>query len=97
MQESLGAPAFFITEYQIRHAVRLLKKEQNFVFCEWELYDGTAPEQKTESAKSLANSVFARLLNVCFVLILYIINGRSDDAIVNSYLFMARLCPFSTV
>ena len=31
--------------------MRLLKKEQNFVFCEWELYIGTAPEQKTESAK----------------------------------------------
>ena len=25
--------------------------ELNFVFCEWELYVGTAPEQKTENAK----------------------------------------------
>ena len=24
----------------------------NFVFCEWELYDGTAPEQKTKSAEN---------------------------------------------
>ena len=35
---------------------------QNFVFCERELYIGTAPEQKTENAKSLASSMLARLL-----------------------------------
>ncbi len=32
--------------------------ELNFVFCEWELYDGTAPEQKTENAKKGLNSMF---------------------------------------
>ena len=37
--------------YRFLHAVRLRESEINFVFCEWELYDGTASEQKTESAK----------------------------------------------
>jgi len=27
------------------------------VFCEWELYDGTAPEQKTKSAKNGLDSM----------------------------------------
>ena len=35
---------------------------QNSVFCERELYLCTAPEQKTENAKSLASSMLARLL-----------------------------------
>ena len=30
----------------------------NFVFCEREPYAGTAPEQKTKSAKSGLNSMF---------------------------------------
>ena len=34
-----------------KHAGRLRESEINFVFCEWELYNGTAPEQKTKSAK----------------------------------------------
>lgn len=25
---------------------------QNFVFCEWVLYEGTAPEQKTKNAQN---------------------------------------------
>ena len=36
----------------ILHAGRFRESEINFVFCEWELYDGTAPEQKTKSAKN---------------------------------------------
>ena len=32
--------------------LRLRESEINFVFCEWVLYVGTAPEQKTESAKN---------------------------------------------
>ena len=44
-----------------QHAGRLSKKEQNFVFCEWELYDGTAPEQKTKSAKSAVDIEFTAL------------------------------------
>ena len=49
---------------QVRHAVRLLKKMQNFVFCEWELYDGTAPEQKTKSTKNPENSMFSGFLHL---------------------------------
>lgn len=30
--------------------------ELNFVFCEWELYNGTASEQKTKNAKRRINS-----------------------------------------
>ncbi len=30
--------------------------ELNFVFCEWELYIGTASEQKTKNAKRRINS-----------------------------------------
>ncbi|MBQ7203408.1 MAG: hypothetical protein IJS03_05245 [Eubacterium sp.] len=44
--------------------IRLLKKVQNFVFCEWELYIGTAPEQKTENAKSDEDSMSSELLKV---------------------------------
>ncbi len=33
----------------------------NFVFCEWVPYDGTAPKQKTKSAKSGLNWVFKPL------------------------------------
>ena len=32
--------------------------ELNFVFCERDLYDGTAPEQKTENAKNGLNPMF---------------------------------------
>ena len=39
------------------HAGRFRESEINFVFCEWELYDGTAPEQKTKSAKSSLDSM----------------------------------------
>ncbi len=39
-----------------------MKKEQNFVFCERVLYIGTAPEQKTENAKSAVDSMSAALL-----------------------------------
>ena len=38
--------------YKFLHAGRFRESEINFVFCEWELYNGTAPEQKTESAKN---------------------------------------------
>ena len=41
--------------------VRLRESEINFVFCEWELYVGTAPEQKTKSAKSGLNVMFKPL------------------------------------
>ena len=37
---------------------------QNFVFCEWELYDGTAPEQKTKSTKNPENSMFSGFLHL---------------------------------
>ena len=47
---------------QFRHAGRLLKKEQNFVFCERELYKGTAPEQKAKSTKNPENSMFSGFL-----------------------------------
>ena len=39
------------SNYKFLHAVRLRKSEINSVFCERVLYVGTAPEQKTESAK----------------------------------------------
>ena len=38
-------------------AIRLRESEINFVFCEWELYVCTAPEQKTESAKDGKDSM----------------------------------------
>ena len=38
-------------------AIRLRESEINFVFCEWELYVGTAPEQKTKSAKNGKDSM----------------------------------------
>ena len=37
--------------------------EQNFAFCEWEPYIGTAPEQKAKNAKFLRNSMFLRNFN----------------------------------
>ena len=38
-------------------AIRLRESEINFVFCEWELYVCTAPEQKTENAKDGKDSM----------------------------------------
>ena len=38
-------------------AIRLRESEINSVFCEWELYVGTAPEQKTKSAKDGKDSM----------------------------------------
>ena len=38
--------------YRLKVKERLRGSEINFVFCEWELYVGTASEQKTESAKN---------------------------------------------
>ena len=35
--------------------------EQNFVFCEWVPYIGTAPEQKAKNAKRCRNSIFLHL------------------------------------
>jgi len=32
--------------------------EQNFAFCEWVPYIGTAPEQKAKNAKNGRNSIF---------------------------------------
>ncbi len=41
--------------------LRGFRKRSRISFsCERELYDGTAPEQKTGNAKNLANSMFAR-------------------------------------
>jgi len=40
-----------------KHSVKLRESEINFVFCERELYVGTAPEQKTESAKNGKDSM----------------------------------------
>ena len=45
------------TNYEFAYAERLRESEINFVFCEWELYVGTAPEQKTESAKNGKDSM----------------------------------------
>lgn len=47
------------------HAERLRESEINFVFCERVLYVGTAPEQKTESAKSGLNTTFKPLFYKC--------------------------------
>ena len=47
------------------HAVRLRESEINFVFCEWELYVGTAPEQKTESAKKDKDSMSLSFFYKC--------------------------------
>ena len=47
-------------KYQIINFYTLTDFEKvrlNFVFCERELYDGTAPEQKTESAKNGLDSM----------------------------------------
>ena len=35
--------------------------EQNFAFCEWVPYIGTAPEQKAKNAKRCSNSIFLHL------------------------------------
>ena len=43
--------------YKFLHAGRLWESEINFVFCERELYDGTAPEQNTKSAKDGKDSM----------------------------------------
>ena len=43
--------------YKFLHAVRLWESEINFVFCERVLYEGTAPEQKTKSAKNCKDSM----------------------------------------
>ena len=44
---------------------RLQEMEQNFAFCKWEPYIGTAPEQKAKSAKRHRNSIFPwRFINV---------------------------------
>ena len=47
-------------KYQIINFYTLTDFEKvrlNFVFCERELYDGTAPEQKTKSAKNGLDSM----------------------------------------
>ena len=44
---------------------RFRESEINFVFCERVLYVGTAPEQKTESAKSGLNITFKPLFYKC--------------------------------
>ena len=46
-----------------KHAGRLRESEINFVFCEWELYNGTAPEQKTKSAKNSLDSMSKLFFN----------------------------------
>ena len=51
------------SNYKFLHADRLRESEINFVFCEWELYDGTAPEQKTESAKNGLDSMSKPFFN----------------------------------
>ena len=43
--------------YRLKVKERLRESEINFVFCEWELYVGTASEQKTESAKNGKDSM----------------------------------------
>ena len=53
------------SNYKFLHAVRLRKSEINSVFCERVLYVGTAPEQKTESAKSGLNTTFKPLFYKC--------------------------------
>ena len=45
------------------HSDRLREMEQNFAFCEWELYGGTDSEQKAKSTKQRRNSMFLR----CFL------------------------------
>ena len=51
--------------YRLKVKERLRESEITFVFCEWELYVGTAPEQKTESAKSGLNTTFKPLFYKC--------------------------------
>ena len=48
--------------------------EQNFAFCEWEPYIGTAPEQKAKNAKKCRNSIFLHFL-------IYVIVKRVDVVI----------------
>ena len=67
---------------------------QNFVFCEWELYDGTAPEQKTKSTKNPENSMFSGFL--------HLIHRKrspfpSKGKALISFMVLVRLCAFSTV
>ena len=57
--------------------LRLRESEINFVFCEWVLYVGTAPEQKTESAKNGKDSMSlpkksVLSLSISFLFFLYI-------------------------
>ena len=51
--------------YKFLHAGRLRESKINFVFCERVLYVGTAPEQKTKSAKSGLNVMFKPLFYKC--------------------------------
>ena len=51
------------SNYKFLHAGRLRESEINFVFCEWVLYDGTAPEQKTKSAKNGLDSMSKPFFN----------------------------------
>ena len=53
--------------------------EMNFVFCEWELYVGTAPEQNTKSAqKWLKFDVSATFLyNNIFGIYAYVVGVNS--------------------
>ena len=59
--------AFEVKDYLKIHpnAGRLRESEINFVFCERVLYVGTAPEQKTKSAKSGLNIMFKPLFCQC--------------------------------
>ena len=53
-------------KYQIINFYTLTDFEKvrlNFVFCERELYDGTAPEQKTKSAKNSLDSMSKLFFN----------------------------------
>ena len=54
--------------YKFLHAVRLRESEINFVFCERVLYVGTAPEQKTESAKKDKDSMSLSFFYKCYYL-----------------------------
>ena len=51
--------------YRLKVKERLRESEINFVFCEWVLYVGTAPEQKAKSAKSGLNITFKPLFYKC--------------------------------
>ena len=52
-------------------AIRLRESEINSVFCERVLYVGTAPEQKTESAKSGLNTTFKPLFYKCILILFW--------------------------